>query len=1336
MAAFRPRLILLSVMCGILALVATRVRVSLDLADALPIGGEAGDAFADVRRFALLDTILVDVNGEGRTEAELHAAVDQLGAALTARVGTDLASVRFAYSLADGAALSAAAEPSLVVLTDTETLATRLSDDGMRRQLERIRSQLFGPASALAARQLAHDPLGLGNTFTTALSRTQEAGTRLVAGHLLSADGKHALILARANGPALGTSAESPLLRHMAEDLATCALPTDWIGSHRFAAEASAQIQSEVNRAVSAGTAGLLLVFLLAFRSIRPVLGIVPPLLVGGIFATAVAALISPIHGIALAFGGALAGMGVDYWIHLYLAGIRDGVRPTFAERLEQGERALRELMPAYLISVGATLLAFCALATSAYQAVGDLGLIGIGCSIGAFSMIALAGPAMFAALARPGDRVPWLPLPIRVPAGLAIGLLALLVFLGTRALDVRFDGDPRSMDARLPATAALDEAIRARYGGETTQGLIVAEGDDLDEALDRLAPAVLALRGVNGVRVRSPLDFLPAPSERADRAALVADPAAIEARFTAAAEVAGFDPETLLPALRASISSLTPPTRDTWATTAGDELLARTVQIDPDGHARVAAIVTGVTAPALAHAQREMTLALADQPDETSTDPNRARFVHPAGIAEAGANHIRDELISRSGFAMLAVLVFMLLRYRDTAQVLAASLPSLAAGIGTLGTLSWLGLALTPVSGPAFVLVLGVAFDQGIFMVEARNEEVRASGQSTGPTPGFLAARAAIAIALATAFAGFVGLCTATYPAVFGVGVTESLGIAWAAVGAFFIVPAVLTDRGESNTRLWARRLGFLTVLLLQADALLAMQGWIVPPPAPASPAPIPPLTGTAIDRRVGPNRLARKHGIWVQHLEGEPYALGRANATLAGPLKDRNEAGIVAEFYKHVHNPFVQYGLFRAVPLFGAAIARELPARYVDELRGFTDVGDDSNFGWIAPQYTRKLCYHAIHDVGQTMVDSPLMACTGFIANGSRVEGGHTMLARNFDFDGGPSFDADKAVIAIKGEGVLGFVHIAIVGLNGVVTGMNEARIGIAVLAAASDAQVHLGMPMIFIVREALENARSLEDVERILNARRGFVSEGILAIDGKTGEAVIFEVTPDDVTRLPPPKDSAGGFAQALSNHFRGPHSRDIANQFRAIEGTTSARLGRAEEILATTPVFDEAAAIAFLRDREGPRGADIPDGHESAINADIAAHGAILDATAGTILVSTSPNLSGPFLRFSIDKLLAGDLTPEIVGGEDDPDRTWRVQEARELVRLSAGMPAKDAEAALRHALRLNAGDIDASLALGLLLDGEGRFDDARPFLEAVAAQPERVEQLRDAQDGLR
>ncbi|MFZ5481607.1 MAG: C45 family autoproteolytic acyltransferase/hydrolase, partial [Myxococcota bacterium] len=475
--------------------------------------------------------------------------------------------------------------------------------------------------------------------------------------------------------------------------------------------------------------------------------------------------------------------------------------------------------------------------------------------------------------------------------------------------------------------------------------------------------------------------------------------------------------------------------------------------------------------------------------------------------------------------------------------------------------------------------------------------------------------------------------------------------------------------------------------------------------------------------DRRYGPNRLARVHGLWVARVEGSAYEIGRALSELAGPLAVRNEDALVREFYAHVPGWPVRWALVRGVPFLAGPMVEGLPPAYPEEVRGIADVGADP-WGWVAPAFTRKLCYHAIHDVGQAMVDGPLLACTGFAAGGARTRDGRWLLARNFDFDGGRFFDEDKAVVAVARDGAIPFVHVAILGLSGVVSGLNAEGLAVAVLAGASDAPVRAGAPMIFAVREVLESARTIGEARAVLERRRGFVSEGILVVDGRRGEAAVLEVTPDDVTVLP-----ATGDAIALSNHFRGAHAYDLATLRRRAEGTSVARLARMEELLATAPPLDDVVAASLLRDREGPGGRDLPDGHEAAVDADVASHGAVVDATARTILVSTWPNLAGGWVRFSLDDLLAGELRGELAVPARDPERTLRVHEARRLQRIAREQAPAEAIATLDRALALVPGDPRALVARGKARRAAGLDGDA-DLRAALAVPPARAAEVRE------
>ncbi len=1303
------RIALLALLTLVLAGISTQIRVSTNLGDALPSDGAAGLAFRDISRFSLLDTLVIEVDGTGVEPAALHEAVDVLGARLAAR--DDFASVRYRFGMSDGIALRKAAAPSLALLGDTDAFAARLTPEGMLAALTRTRDRMLSPAGAMMARGLETDPLDLGGAFTDAVMGVGAmGGVHLDGGHLIADDGAHALILARANTPALGTTLDSPVVVHIEEDLAASALPATWIGSHRFAAEAAEQITREVNRAVTAGLVLVGMVFLVAFRSPRPALGALPALVVGAAASGAAAALVSPLHGMALAFGAALASLGVDYWIHLYLTGIRDGVPATRAERYRVGLDALHHLMPAYTMSVAATVTAFLMLATSSYQAVSDLAWIGVGTACGALLSVILGGPVMFALVARPGDRPPTIPLPTRIPGVFATIVLAIFAFFAMRGIGVHFDGDPRAMDARTPETAALERTFEARYGGSGRTALIVAEADTLDAALERLSAAVDELQGrgeapvgtgLPGITVRSALPFLPPPSVREARAGLLAN-SGLKEHFLAAADTVGFAGDTLIEGFTTSLAATTPPTLDTWKGTPGEDIVTRTVHVDGDG-AAVAAILTAPTAAALESVGREVELSGAD-----------VRFVYPAGVSKEGAERIRTELLTRSGLGLLAVLVFMALRYRDIPRFVAATLPSVAAATGTLGALALLDIPLTPVSGPALILVLGLAFDQGVFLVEA-------DGVSRS---AWLSSRAAILVALATAFAGFAGLCTADYPAVFGVGAVVAIGIVFTFAAAFLVVPAVLAN-AEATRRL-GRQVAFVFAALVSIDGVLSLLGRASPPPVPAEFRTYTLEERSPTDRRYGPNRLTRSHGVWVMHTEGTAYEIGRASGLLAGELRGRNETAIIEEFLTHVKNPLAQYILLRGVPLFADAMSASAPASILEELRGYTDVGDDP-LRFFQPQYTRKLCYHAIHDVGQAMVDSPLLGCTGFLAGGSKTPDGHWIIGRDWDFDGGRMFDEEKAVVAVAREGAIPFVHVAIVGLSGVVSGVNAEGIAVAVLAGTSDAAIKPGAPMIFIVREILEQAKDLADVERILDARKGFVSEGLLVIDGDAGEGAIFEVTPEQVEVLPV------GDAGSIANHFRSPplvgHN---ANQQRMAEGTTVARLARMEELVAEGPI-DLARAVTILRDRKAVGGGELPAGHESTINADVASHGVILDGTARTLTVSMSPNLSGGFVRFSLDDLLAGKLEGERVAGPEDAATSYRVHEARRLRRLAETKGDTEAITLLETALQLVPGTPEVAIALAERLQATDPSRAKDLLAGAKATPPARAKDVRKIEE---
>ena len=524
-----------------------------------------------------------------------------------------------------------------------------------------------------------------------------------------------------------------------------------------------------------------------------------------------------------------------------------------------------------------------------------------------------------------------------------------------------------------------------------------------------------------------------------------------------------------------------------------------------------------------------------------------------------------------------------------------------------------------------------------------------------------------------------------------------------------------------------WLSRLALAGLVLVNIDALAAQLAFLTPP---ASPRPLAweveePSPG---DRRFGPNRLLFSEGIWTALWTGDPYERGQASAALSKDLDQSLEAELLETFERAVPSALGRFAIIRGVALGMHDIDAYFLPDQLAEIQGFTDTNEDP-LAHLGPAYTRKIFYHAIHDIGQALVDSPLVvtACTGFMAGGPATPDGHWLLARNFDFDGGSGFDALKVVTFVAPDQGIPYVSVSFAGMTGVMTGVNREGVAVALQAGASGTPVRLGMPMTLIAQEILSSAASLDQAQAILERRRGLVAENVLVVDGEAGQAALFEVTPERVERV----DVDG--ALSVSNHFRSPALlEDEVNVVRKAEGTTVPRLARMEELVAESyGQLDMASAVRVLQDRRGPGGVDLPRGHRWAIDADIATHSVVIDATARRIWVSRFPNTAGGYVGYDLEDGLAGVLRPVEVVPAGDPQATLDVHQSRALVREAAQQSPPEAERLARQALALNPGHPEPLQALATALIAQGRDAEAAPLVrQALDAPPEHAHQVRE------
>ena len=162
----------------------------------------------------------------------------------------------------------------------------------------------------------------------------------------------------------------------------------------------------------------------------------------------------------------------------------------------------------------------------------------------------------------------------------------------------------------------------------------------------------------------------------------------------------------------------------------------------------------------------------------------------------------------------------------------------------------------------------------------------------------------------------------------------------------------------------------------------------------------------------------------------------------------------------------------------------------------------------------------------------------------------------------------------------------------------------------------------------------------------------------------------------------------------------------------QGTSLARRARLEELLQEhRGTLDVASAVAILRDKKGPGGAERSLGHRATINPMIATHSVVADVSAGVLWVSRGPHQLGAFDPYRITEFGA----PSAESIEADADLAngnfERLEEERRVLRelapvLDEGTVLNDGQLErLAYARTLNPSDaiVLLCLARALLVD---------------------------------
>ncbi|MEN7972731.1 MAG: MMPL family transporter [Verrucomicrobiota bacterium] len=699
--------------------------------------------------------------------SELFLAVDRFAASLEPPLVTQVLSTFEEQQMIRDVGVFLEHAPELLTEADLEKLGGRITREGVANILRKKYVQLLKPEGSFMAPMIQRDPFDIQVALIDkirALSSSFGYAMRIENNHLVSTDGKQVLLVLETDIPFTDAGGSHALVGYLREKLETLppSIKAEMVCGHLHTISNEKVIRRDVGLTVSIASVAFVLLFLFFFRDLRANLIFLIPsaaLLLGVNVAALVLGTLSPMM---LGFGAVVAGIAVDYGIHVYVAVRRSGsaldavrsvVRPVLL-----GALTTAGVFAAFFFSSipGYTQLALFALFSVLFSVAGALFILPL-------FIVPKANAAMPTRLEKMSPRRAWI----------SIAMFALLLAAAVPfALKARFDSDITGLDGTERAILETEERFQETFGnGGAGQAVAVVSAPSLEGALelnDRLYDALVEQVGADKVASLSPIwksySFRTANAERWGAFWSAERTEQLKGFFREEGAQYGFASDAFDPFFEtlevSDVREEGPEGNlilDQLETrfVAGLENEVRIFSFFPDDPETIAA---------MAHLKESL--------------PGLV-LISRSAIASSLAQDYTREFTRITLIALGLVLVVAALLLKSARKVLIVLAPAFA-GVASVAVLAKaVGTDLNVMNLVSGIIVIGLCVDYGIFHVHAY-------------THGFnLGTRTAISLSAGTTLIGSGALLFTLHPALFSVGLTLVGGISAGYAVSMLVVPA-----------------------------------------------------------------------------------------------------------------------------------------------------------------------------------------------------------------------------------------------------------------------------------------------------------------------------------------------------------------------------------------------------------------------------------------------------------------------------------------------------------------------------------------------------------------
>jgi uncharacterized protein len=635
---------------------------------------------------------------------------------------------------------------------------------------------------------LAVDPLALRNRVLARLSSLAPAkDARIQNGKLLSADGKHILIVAEPASSGMDTRQAAriaALLESISRELdgkyaGKGGFTLTPVGAYRAALDNETSAKGTVKKAVLFSTVAIALLLFAGFP--RPLIGLLSllPAFAGTMMAYFVYSLFhATISFMAVGFGGAIISFTVDYGI-TYLLFLD---RPYETRGLE----ATKEVWSLGLLAMLTTAASFAFLSLSGFPVLVEIGQFTALGVVFTYIFVHLVFPLIFPVLP-PAKRPPYLPLMRfvqRIASADGMGktyVVLAFMFIMLFFAKPEFNVDLNSMNAVSPQTLRADKLVREVWGDVMSKVHLLVEGrdrQDMQGKCDRLAKLLneeAAAGRVSGFFVSS----LVFPGEE-------------EARKNAAAWQNFWNPERIA-GLRQVMGDASRQVGFAPGAFAPFFTLLQSRDIPatdfPERYAPLLGIKAGQNGGAWTQVVSVTPGPSYDGEDfyRRLTATGLARVFDPDLFTKHLGALLLSTFVKMVGIVALVTLLTAFFYFLDWRLTLLGLAPTLFAMICTLGTLKLLGEPLGIPTLMVSVVVIGMGTDYALYLVRSYQRYL----DDDDPSLGLV--RLSVFLSFATTFMGFCILTISDNAMLKSAGLSLALGIGYSFLGAVTIVPPLL---------------------------------------------------------------------------------------------------------------------------------------------------------------------------------------------------------------------------------------------------------------------------------------------------------------------------------------------------------------------------------------------------------------------------------------------------------------------------------------------------------------------------------------------------------------